>query len=772
MDRSSGCVEDPRAKSNRYSNRNRTKFDPDQWEFEPLQFLIDDHYVGQPPRVQVSIDNLNDNINEEFLKKELTKLGKTRSLEIIRHPTTRAHLGMAKIQFEKVSAARNCVETWNNRQLMGRQLSVFEDPRFARIERVKDEKLNPRPAPLPVQTISTSLSSFSAFSTPIISTPEPSSRPRLDDRIASLMKHPDSLLSSIVAQPQMPPTLCDYSNINYYNDSRRPEINHLGSINHHPNHNKPYHKYDHNETIKSEEYHESVDNNDDDWNPKPPEVVKVAFDIKITSSQAHKEILPYSFTEFTFEMFRNLRETISRRLVEKSGYPILAHYQNNDRAIRDEKRLKHDAEMTKKEREKRYERLYMSKNRVRPQPPSVPNMFTQFRRARDTQSHQAENKRPQMPQRINRSAAIEPERRGSHNTCDSDSSSSPSSPGRSESDSESESDSGSESDDNISSSSGSGSDSDSSSSSKSSGSSSSFSASSTRSRRSSIMSTGSVVRRRGRQPSFKTVSPAIVDVESKPVALEDHNEAASALMLLRGAPDSNSHDAIKKPEKSAGTKRKKKVHEKLSSVASEYRAAKRFASDSGNTFGSLNENIENAMIDDDKLPKDSSEVEFPGRLDVEKKRMLSYEFQLATLEEEDLKFLEEVHNQEGLNAKNDQGIEVPFGSAHANKVHLSMKRDLIEPGVAKSMGQPKWWTGCSRCSLIPRDQRDKPTEDEEIDYADLTMAPFKSHVIQAATTNSSRRDHRGDQRRIAASNPEISEELLRSIVSNTLKVKN
>lgn len=249
--------EDPRAKNNRYSKNARAKFDKDQFDFALTQFLIDEAYIGNPPSVQVSIDNLNDNIDENFLKKDLAKLGKIRTLEILRHPRTGQHLGLAKVQFERVSVAQSCVDNFHGKHVMGRQLSVFKDLRFEIIERLKEDKLNPRPPPLQKPTIQPApnslpnmgphhshlppalnphqpiiplhhphlqkQNSIGALPSPLsldypittpnslsssAATPESSGRQRLEDRIAILMKQPNCVLSNIVgtAVPQASPT--------------------------------------------------------------------------------------------------------------------------------------------------------------------------------------------------------------------------------------------------------------------------------------------------------------------------------------------------------------------------------------------------------------------------------------------------------------------------------------------------------------------------------------------------------------------------------------
>lgn len=67
---------DPRERSDRYFKKQVKKFDADKFHFMPTQFLIDDNYIGDPPKTQISVENLNDNIDENFLKKEFGFGGK------------------------------------------------------------------------------------------------------------------------------------------------------------------------------------------------------------------------------------------------------------------------------------------------------------------------------------------------------------------------------------------------------------------------------------------------------------------------------------------------------------------------------------------------------------------------------------------------------------------------------------------------------------------------------------------------------------------------
>ncbi|XP_053963761.1 histone-lysine N-methyltransferase SETD1 [Anastrepha ludens] len=93
---------------------------------------IDQNYVGQPPLIEITVTNLNDNIDRQFLGGMLSKCGLYDELLIYHHPSTNKHLGVARIVFENSKAARLCIEKYNQKSVMGKVLSVFHDP-FGRI---------------------------------------------------------------------------------------------------------------------------------------------------------------------------------------------------------------------------------------------------------------------------------------------------------------------------------------------------------------------------------------------------------------------------------------------------------------------------------------------------------------------------------------------------------------------------------------------------------------------------------------------------------------
>ena len=78
-----------------------------------FRFKIDQHYVGEPPAIEITITNLNDNIDKPFLSDMLAKCGTFTELYIYYHPVSNKHLGLARIVFEQVRSALLCVEKLN-----------------------------------------------------------------------------------------------------------------------------------------------------------------------------------------------------------------------------------------------------------------------------------------------------------------------------------------------------------------------------------------------------------------------------------------------------------------------------------------------------------------------------------------------------------------------------------------------------------------------------------------------------------------------------------
>ncbi len=50
---------------------------------------VDENYVGDPPKVEVTVENLNDNVDNQFLHNLVIKFGTYEELCIHFHPITR-----------------------------------------------------------------------------------------------------------------------------------------------------------------------------------------------------------------------------------------------------------------------------------------------------------------------------------------------------------------------------------------------------------------------------------------------------------------------------------------------------------------------------------------------------------------------------------------------------------------------------------------------------------------------------------------------------------
>lgn len=57
---------------------------------------VDENYVADPPKTEVTIENLNDNVDPQFLRNMTAKFGPIEELTIHIHPLTRKHLGLAR----------------------------------------------------------------------------------------------------------------------------------------------------------------------------------------------------------------------------------------------------------------------------------------------------------------------------------------------------------------------------------------------------------------------------------------------------------------------------------------------------------------------------------------------------------------------------------------------------------------------------------------------------------------------------------------------------
>ncbi|KAM9810638.1 histone-lysine N-methyltransferase SETD1B-A-like [Neosynchiropus ocellatus] len=93
------------------------------------KFKIDEWYVGPVPPKEVTFSRLNDNVNKAFLNDMCKKFGGTEQVEIFYNPNNKKHLGIGKVVFDTVKAAKEAVEKLNQTSVMGNIIHAEIDPR-------------------------------------------------------------------------------------------------------------------------------------------------------------------------------------------------------------------------------------------------------------------------------------------------------------------------------------------------------------------------------------------------------------------------------------------------------------------------------------------------------------------------------------------------------------------------------------------------------------------------------------------------------------------
>ncbi|KAJ6633317.1 Histone-lysine N-methyltransferase SETD1 [Pseudolycoriella hygida] len=127
----------PRDPRNHLAAKLRTRLEP--LDIPVPRFKIDQNYVGEPPAIEITITNLNDNIDKQFLKDLLSKCGTYDESHVYYHPITNKHLGLARIVFENVKAAKACIAKYNGTSVMGKVLNVFHDAFGEKCKQILEE---------------------------------------------------------------------------------------------------------------------------------------------------------------------------------------------------------------------------------------------------------------------------------------------------------------------------------------------------------------------------------------------------------------------------------------------------------------------------------------------------------------------------------------------------------------------------------------------------------------------------------------------------------
>lgn len=75
--------------------------------------------MGPIPLKEVTFARLNDNIKEPFLADMCAKFGEVEEMEILFHPKTKKHLGLARVLFTSTRGAKDTVKHLHNTSVMG-----------------------------------------------------------------------------------------------------------------------------------------------------------------------------------------------------------------------------------------------------------------------------------------------------------------------------------------------------------------------------------------------------------------------------------------------------------------------------------------------------------------------------------------------------------------------------------------------------------------------------------------------------------------------------
>ncbi|KAA0713862.1 Histone-lysine N-methyltransferase SETD1B-A [Triplophysa tibetana] len=91
------------------------------------KFKVDEYYVGSPK--ELTFTRLNDNIRDGFLFDMCKQFGEVQELNVLYNPKNTKHLGIAKVIFESVKAAKYAVQKLHDTSVMGNNIHVEFDPK-------------------------------------------------------------------------------------------------------------------------------------------------------------------------------------------------------------------------------------------------------------------------------------------------------------------------------------------------------------------------------------------------------------------------------------------------------------------------------------------------------------------------------------------------------------------------------------------------------------------------------------------------------------------
>ncbi|MED6244987.1 hypothetical protein ATANTOWER_029056 [Ataeniobius toweri] len=127
------------------------------------KFKLDEFYVGPIPLKEVSFARLNDNIKEPFLAEMCSKFGEVEEMEILFHPKTRKHLGLARVLFTSTRGAKDTVKHLHNTSVMGNiihaQLDIKGQQRQKYYDLIVNGSYTPQTVPLGGKALTDSVQS-------------------------------------------------------------------------------------------------------------------------------------------------------------------------------------------------------------------------------------------------------------------------------------------------------------------------------------------------------------------------------------------------------------------------------------------------------------------------------------------------------------------------------------------------------------------------------------------------------------------------------------
>ena len=91
------------------------------------KFTVDENYVGTPPPRELTICNLNDNINNDFLQEMCSAFGALEKTKIYTNPKTKKHLGIGRVVYQAVTSCKSALHALHQKPTMGNILYVMVD---------------------------------------------------------------------------------------------------------------------------------------------------------------------------------------------------------------------------------------------------------------------------------------------------------------------------------------------------------------------------------------------------------------------------------------------------------------------------------------------------------------------------------------------------------------------------------------------------------------------------------------------------------------------